>query len=112
MSRPRHVDKKLVAYAQAMLARVGDMEALRRAQAVLLPALLGATLEQTAMLLGVGRASVPRLQARLRLQRNKPKAAEPCWGGRRREGLSLEDEPKSCHQELCRAKDGWSQIRG
>lgn len=64
MSRPRQVDNELVAYAQVMIAKVGDLDALRRAQAVLLPALQGATLEQTAILLGAGRASLPpQLQA-------------------------------------------------
>lgn len=82
---------KVVAKAQAMLAKADNLEELRCAQAVLLPALLGATLEQTAAMLGVGRASVPRLQARLRQRCAEPEAPRG-WGGRRREGLSLEDE--------------------
>ncbi len=49
---------ELVAQAQAAAIEASDLEALRCAQAVLLPALLGATLEQTAAALGVGRATV------------------------------------------------------
>lgn len=90
MARPRRVDMKIVAKAQALLAKASTLEELRCAQAVLLPALLGATLEQTAAVLGVGRASVPRLQARLRQRGAAP--ALRGWGGRRREGLSLDDE--------------------
>ncbi len=81
MARPRRVDMELVAQAQAAALEASDLEALRCAQAVLLPALLGATLEQTAAALGVGRATVPRLQARLRQQCAEPDAARPSWGG-------------------------------
>ena len=92
MARPRRVDMELVAQAQAAAIEASDLEALRCAQAVLLPALLGATLEQTAAVLGVGRATVPRLQARLRKQCSEPEAAQPEWGGRRRASLTLEEE--------------------
>ena len=90
MARPRRVDMELVAQAQAAAIEASDLEALRCAQAVLLPALLGATLEQTAAVLGVGRATVPRLQARLRQQCAEPEATRPEWGGRRRASLTLE----------------------
>lgn len=68
MARPRRIDMELVAQAQAVIAKATDLEEFHCAQAVLLPALLGATMEQTATVLGVGRATVPRLQARLRQQ--------------------------------------------
>ena len=48
------------------MAETTDVQQLKAAQAVLLPGLLGATLEQTATLLGVGRASVHRFQQRFR----------------------------------------------
>src|SRR5437773_4677111 len=63
----------------------------RAAQAVLLPALASATLEQTAAILGVGRATVPRLQQRLR-QWVRPRATRPRWGGRRKALMSAEQE--------------------
>ena len=49
-----------------------------------LPALLGATLEQTAAALGVCRASVPRLQAAFRLKKTPNSQPPPTRGGRRR----------------------------
>lgn len=69
-----------------------SVEALRQCQAVLLPALFGATLEQTAAVLGVGRATVARLQAAFRKQ--KPARPIPArnWGGRRQSLLSPEEE--------------------
>ncbi|MHB1958877.1 MAG: hypothetical protein ACYCO5_07585 [Acidobacteriaceae bacterium] len=65
MSRPRRIDTELVAQARMVVVETGDMRQLRAVQSILLPALAHATLEQTAALLGVGRASVPRLQRRL-----------------------------------------------
>jgi transposase len=59
---------------------------------VLLPALFGATLEQTATVLGVGRATVARLQAAFRKQRSVwPNPARNC-GGRRQSLLTPEEE--------------------
>ncbi len=49
-----------------MVARTTDIADLRAAQAVLLPALAHTTLEQTAAVLGVSRATVARLQHRFR----------------------------------------------
>lgn len=92
MARPRRVDLELVNQAQVVAAQASDVESLRCAQAVLLPALLGATLEQTALSLGVGRASVPRLQARLRQLCAEPGAVRPSWGGRRRASLTPQEE--------------------
>lgn len=62
------------------------------AQAVLFPALLGATLEQTASMLGVGRATVPRLQARFRQRCRADGPLPRLHGGRRNTLMSLEEE--------------------
>jgi transposase len=92
MARPRQVDMALVAQAQALAIEAETLEDLRCAQAVLLPALLDATLEDTAAALGVGRATVARLQALLRRRVAKPTEARPNWGGRRRASMSIEEE--------------------
>jgi len=92
MSRPRHIDPELVSKAKAVVAQSADLEELRAAQAVLLPALLQATLEQTAAVLGVGRATVVRLQQRLRASVQALPRPRPAWGGRRRALLSFEQE--------------------
>ena len=63
MERPRRIDPLVVKRAQLTATTTTSVESLRQCQAVLLPALFGATLEQTAAVLGVGRATVPRLQA-------------------------------------------------
>ena len=88
MARPRRLDMELVMQAQVVAAQTCNVESLRCAQAALLPAVLGATLEQTAMLLGVGRASVLRLQSRLRQFCAEPDAVRPSWR-RPRSGLAI-----------------------
>jgi len=92
MSRPRQIDWKLVSKAQAMVAKTTDIRELKAAQAVLLPALAGTTLEQTASLLGVGRASVHRLQQQFRQGLQAPALPRQKSGGRRRALLSWEEE--------------------
>src|ERR1019366_3540929 len=83
MARPRRIDPELVVKARAAVAQAADAKTLRAAQAVLMPALAHTTLEQTAALLGVGRASVPRLQRRFREGLQLVRSS-PSWGGRRR----------------------------
>lgn len=92
MARPRLIDMELVAQAQALAIEAKSLDDLRCAQAVLLPAMLDATLEDTAAALGIGRAGVHRLQARLRRRLAQPTVAQPQWGGRRRASMTLEQE--------------------
>jgi len=90
--RPRHIDSKLVLKAKQVVAQATDIKQLKAAQAVLLPALVGTTLEQTGSLLGVGRASVHRLQQQFRQSIRAPSVPLRKWGGRRRALLSWEEE--------------------
>ena len=92
MARPRRIDPQIVKRAQMTAATSTSVESLRQGQAVLLPALFGATLEQTAEVLGVGRATVARLQVAFRKQRSGWPAAARNWGGRRQSLLTLEEE--------------------
>ncbi len=110
MGRPRQVDVRLVRQARKAVARATSVEELRAAQAVLLPASTGATLEATAALLGVGRATVPRLQARFRqacpTTKGTAKAAARNWGGRRNALLSFEEETEFLAPWLEQARAG------
>lgn len=93
MPRTPNIDPLAVQQAQVAADSATNLEELRRAQAVLLPALLRATLAQTASALGVGRATVTRLQAAFR-QRSAHRTAAPArpWGGRRHGWMPLEEE--------------------
>jgi transposase len=92
MSRPSRIDPKLVSKARALLAKTTSLGEFRAAQAVLLPAIVHTTLEQTASLLGVGRATVARLQQRLRETVGSAVPVRRRWGGRRRALLSFQEE--------------------
>jgi transposase len=105
MTRPRRIDKELERKATDAVNNPESVTEFRSAQAVLLPAVMGATLEQTARLLGVSRASVHRLQARFRqrMQTGKP---PPCWGGRRRSLMTFDEEKEFLEPWAQRAKVG------
>src|SRR2546422_364668 len=92
MARPRKIDSDLVAQAQQVAARTGDIQELRMAQAILLPALAHMTLKAAGKVLGVGRATVARLQARFRRRKQDAQGPTRRWGGRRRELMKLEEE--------------------
>jgi transposase len=106
MARPRRIDPLLVQRAQLTAATSTSVETLRQCQAVLLPALFGATLDQTAAVLGVGRATVARLQAAFRKQ--KPGMLTPArnWGGRRQSLLTPEEEDAFLKPWLASAASG------
>jgi transposase len=108
MARPRKIDIKLVKRAENAAAAATSLEELRAAQAVLLPARMNATLTETGALLGVGRATVARLQARFR-KRGKPGASKDKprnWGGRRNALLTEMDEKEFLAPWLEQAKSG------
>ena len=92
MARPRRIDPLVVKRAQLTAATSTSVESLRQCQAVLLPALFGATLEQTAMVLGVGRATVARLQTTFRNKRPAEPNLARNWGGRRQSLLTPQEE--------------------
>jgi transposase len=92
--------------AQDTAATATCVEALRRSQAVLLPGLLGATLEQTAAALGVSRATVARLQTAFRWEQTGPAKPARTWGGRRTALLTWEEEEAFLKPWLELAKGG------
>lgn len=94
MARPRRIDMKAVARARKMVAQATSLEELRAAQAVLLPAELNTTLTETAALIGVGRATVARLQTSFRQsgKRNGVWDKRRNWGGRRNALLTVAEE--------------------
>ena len=92
MARPRRTDQQLVESARQVVRQTQDIRELRQALAVLLPVELNASLEQTARALGVGRATVPRLQCGFRQRCRSSDGGRKSWGGRRRALMSAEEE--------------------
>ena len=105
MARPKRIDEELVRKAQSVVAQTADLQELREAQSILLPALRGTTLEETASLLGVSRASVHRLQTRFRNKSCGTYVAQP-HGGRRRVNMSVEEERAFLAPWAEQAKEG------
>ena len=106
MSRPRRIDPLLVKQAQVTAANTTSADTLRQCQAVLLPALLGATLQQTATALGVSRATVPRLQTSFRKNSTAVSKPNRNWGGRRQSLLTPEEEREFLQPWLEQARAG------
>ena len=92
MARPRIIDEQVVASARQVVHQTQDLREFRQALAVLLPAELNTSLEQTARMIGVGRATVARLQSDFRRRRDADNAKRPSWGGRRRTLMSEQEE--------------------
>jgi len=94
MGRPRRIEVEVVRQAQQAVVHATSVQELRAAQSVLLPAVMGATLLMTAAVLGVGRATVARLQAHFRhaVQPGTGSAPRRQWGGRRNALLTVEEE--------------------
>lgn len=92
MARPRIIDEQVVASARQVVQQTQDLREFRQALAVLLPAELNTSLEQTARMIGVGRATVPRLQSDFRRRRDADNAKRSSWGGRRRTLMSEQEE--------------------
>jgi transposase len=92
MARPRRIHPPIVERAQKTAASTTSVKTLRQCQAILLPALLGATLAQTATILGISPRTVSRLQAAF--GQGPPLSPQPAgnWGGRRQALLTPEQE--------------------
>ena len=106
MARPRRHNPILVKQAQLTAATATSTATLRQCQAVLLPALFGATLEQTAAALGVSRATVPRLQAAFAKESTATSKPSRNWGGRRKSLLTPEQEREFLQPWLEQASAG------
>jgi transposase len=98
------------ARAGRALATAGTIRELRAAQSIVLPATLGITLEQTAVMLGISRASVARLQKRFRESSTEHPRADSAkkatWGGRRRALMSYQEEQDFLAPWVERAEGG------
>ena len=91
MSRPAKFSPEVIARAQTQLLEASSIQAFRAAQAILLPALLGLSREQTAQAIGLSSSRIGSLQAGARKLNGAPPDKKP-HGGRRRELMPLDEE--------------------
>lgn len=107
MSRNSNHQPAVVERAKEAVRTARTLQEYRRAQSVLIPALLGATIEQTAEVLGVSHATVSRDQAAFRDPSPKADAApKALWGGRRNSWMSLDEEKDFLAPWLDKAQKG------
>ena len=90
MSRTVIINKEVIERARDIMETKPIHQDALRALSIMLPAIMGATIRQTAAVLCISTATVTRLQAEVRNQElRKDKGA---WGGRRRQTMILEEE--------------------
>ena len=92
MARIAKFTEKTVETAQLYVNEAETARDLRTGLSILIPKIFGASNASAAEVLGVGKATVVRMQKEIRDQvagQSKPKAP---WGGRRRGHLSFEQE--------------------
>ncbi len=105
MARAAHYQDAELVWAKLLIEMATTVQQLRRGQAMLLPALTGASLETTATLLGLGRNQVCVLRRQFRVPDKAPLLGDQDRrGGRRRELLSLEEEVRFVQGWIHQAK--------
>ena len=99
MSRSPKFTERQISAAKGLLQQANTAEDIRAAQAVLLPAVHGLTMEEAGIAMGVSRATVGRFQQRMRQAKGKAGAASNVvagegrgWGGRRNSHMTPEEE--------------------
>jgi transposase len=93
MARIARYDEEELRVALQLVTDASTLQELRQGQAVLLPALTGATLDTTAEILGLSRNRVCVLRRQFsELSKNTPMVIGKPRGGRRRELMSLDEE--------------------
>lgn len=92
MARKSGISQNLSEYAESSAKKANNVHELRKAQAVLLPALFSLDLVATGIAIGRSRASVCRLQAEFKADCTGTLKAGQKRGGRRRQNMPLEQE--------------------
>lgn len=104
MSRTAVIKQDVVERARDILEAKPIHQDALRALSIMLPAITGATIQQTATVLCISTATVTRLQAEIRNQGlRKDKRS---WGGRRRQTMILEEEKAFLAPWIAQAKMG------
>ncbi len=101
----KHCAREVEAALRAAAAARTPLQ-LRQCQAILIPALTGASLQVTAGIIGVSRNQVCVLRRQFRAAGGPPAAAAERRGGRRRSHMSLDDEVRFVAPWLARIASG------
>lgn len=106
MGRPAKIGNEMVELAQTMVKQAKTARQLRAALSVLLPQTCGVTNATTGQMLGVGVATVVRMQKEFRDQVAGRQTQKGTWGGRRRQHMSMEEERQFLEPWIEKAETG------
>jgi hypothetical protein len=106
MARKPHIAQELVQCATDAVRFAHDAHELRKAQAILLPAVFSLDLVATGTAIGRSKASVCRLQTEFRADCAGANSLKKRRGGRRRQNMSPEQEAPFLEPFFQRAREG------
>lgn len=106
MGRKPHISKNVIDKAEKTARSAKDAHALRKAQAILLPARFSLDLVATGIAIGRSKATVCRLQAEFRAECSKTHVAPKKRGGRRRQNMSVEQEARLLEPFFQKTREG------
>jgi transposase len=106
MGRTARYEEDELALAKQVVGSAKTLQQLRQGQAILLPALTGASMDTTADILGIGRNHVCVLRRQFRQAGGGTFGERDRRGGRRRQLMSIEEEKAFLAPWMERAKAG------
>ena len=107
MARPARHDEGEIKVALQMASEATTLQELRQGQAILLPALTGATMDTTAEILGLSRDRICVLRRQFgELAKSSQVTLSERRGGRRRELMSVEEEKSFLDPWVAQAETG------
>jgi transposase len=106
MARTARYEEDELASAKRLVGSAKTLQQLRQGQAILLPALTGASMDTTADILGIGRNHVCVLRRQFRQAGGSTFGERDRRGGRRRQLMSIEEEKVFLAPWIEKAKGG------
>jgi len=106
MARTAEFNDDMVHASRQVVQEAKTARELRSGLSVLIPKVCGVTNSEAASVLGVGVATVVRMQKQIRDQVDGKIEAKGRWGGRRRENLSVQEESEFLEPWVKKAETG------
>jgi len=106
MARPAIISDEMVEAARQLVRHADNVRQLRSGLSVIIPEACGVTNAATGRMLGVGVATVVRIQKQIRDQVAGRTTDKGSWGGRRRQHLTVAEEASFLEPWIEKAEAG------
>lgn len=106
MARPAKFTDEMVNMSQRIIKEADTARQLRTGLSILIPRVYGVSNGDTAKVLGIGTATVVRMQKQIRDQVAGKPVAKGSWGGRRRQHLTFQQETEFLEAWIEKAEKG------